>query len=278
MSRIIESPSNAPYRVGIAADIVQGITTRFHEYFPAVTPNHLTVAGFFGVALAGAYITNMQNAKGEEYYSSPASFLPPMSVIIGSMLCDAFDGTLARTIQKENPLAHNSSIGQHIDGGLDRFSELALGIYRMIAAHNRKDSPGEIIALTATITNAFPSLMRAIAEGQGKLVPKEGNGPLEFMGTRAGRSLANFIALILPEPAGIPLQTIIDGITILANTNTAFARYKIAHSPQQGIPLSSKEIDDAKARANLYLATTAVVFLTSLTTYRLLNSQHPKTY
>ncbi len=274
MSKELEDSRNGFLRQRTSST-VQKITGKLHQRFPEVTPNHLTIAGLIGVSLAGAYAAYEQNSKGEKYYSSPFSILLPLSVMFGSMLCDALDGSLARTIQKENPLAHNSSSGQQVDGLADRMSELMLGIIRMVAAHNRNDPLGEIIAFTATLTNAFPSLLRGFAEEQGHIVPETGKGLTGLLGTRIGRSTANLFATILPNPLGIPVQEIMDGITTIANTKTAFDRLKIALIPQE-TTLSPKEIDDAKARTRLYLATTGAVFATSLATYRFLHNQTPQ--
>ncbi len=271
MSKESESNSrNGFYRTGKISDIIQGITTEFHEHFPKVTPNHLTIAGLTGVALASAYSTYEQNRKGEKYYAQPSSMLFALSLMIGSILLDAFDGSLARTMQQEDPLSHNSSTGQLLDGGTDRLSELALGVNRMIAAHNRGDTRGELAALAATLTNALPSMLRAISETQGKVVPEAGNGFIGFFGTRVGRSAANTIGTLIPKPKRVPIQEVADWITTAANTKTTLDRLHVVLTPQPATlaPVARK---DAQTRTLLYSVTTGVVFLTSLATYHFLH-------
>lgn len=278
MSKESESHSrNGFYRRGKISQIIEGITSGFHEHFPKVTPNHLTIAGLTGVTLASAYSTYEQNRKGEKYYTQPSSMLFASSLIIGSMLLDAFDGSLARMMQKKDPFSHDSSFGQLLDGGTDRLSELALGINRIIGAHNRGDTRAEIAALTATLTNALPSILRAVSETQGKVVPEAGNGFIGFFGTRVGRSAANTIGTLIPKPKGVPIQEVADWITTAANTKTTLDRLHVVLTPQNAAlaPVARK---DAQARTLLYLATTGVVFLTSLGAYRLLHNQQPKTH
>lgn len=261
----------------ISGEIIPVITTKLHKHFPSVRPNHLTVAGFCGVALAGAYATYEQNKKGAAYYSDTPSILLVSSLMIGSMLHDAFDGSLARVMQAEDPLSHDSSTGQLVDGGFDRASELILGLYRINAAHKRGDLSAELAALSATLTSTFPSILRAYSELQGKDVPKAGKKLIGLLGTRIGRSALNGIATILPKPGGIPVQEVTDWITAIANTKTSFDRLGIVLNHEEPT-LSPEKIQHARTRTLLYLATTGAVFLTSLTTYHLLHSQHPQTH
>lgn len=257
---------NSPVRK-LTAEIVQSVTEKLHRRFPNLSPTHLNILGTIGVA-CGSWLAIRENRKR---YKNPTL---PLSILATSSLMDAFDGSLARTIAKEDPRKVDFFKGQLLDAGNDRVQELAMGLSRVASAHERKDGFGETVAYLATVTNSMPSLSRSLMESTGKVVPEAGNGVIGFFGTRVGRAVVGIAATVFPEVKRVPIQSSLDAMTIVANTVTTASRLRRLKDADNLSPkLSPEKQKEAIARAQMLGVLTGITFGVVLFTYHQLRQK-----
>ncbi|MBG92424.1 MAG: CDP-alcohol phosphatidyltransferase [Chloroflexi bacterium] len=113
-----------------------------------ITPNMLTVCGFFGSVFA-AFIIATGNF-----------FIGGIFVLLFSAI-DMFDGAVARKSEK------NSNYGAVLDSTLDRFSEIAIlgGVF--MHSINENNEPLAILCFFALSGSLMVSYIRARGEGLG---------------------------------------------------------------------------------------------------------------
>lgn len=262
----LQEPQNGWYRK-YTKTFLHNSVGFMRERLPSVNANHITVFGGLLVG-TGAVLATEFNSHN---YTDFKRLSLPLSVITAGSLMDAIDGAWARHMQQEDPLSHNSSIGQIVDVYTDRMSELALGISRIKQAHSRHDQTAELLALASTMSNITPSLTRALVESQGKVVPEAGKGFLGFAGTRVGRGVGNVAATVMPEVKGFPVQKTLDLLTTVSNITTTADRIYHLFDGEQDTHLSEQKKQDATLRAKSLALMSGVVFGSSMLTYYLLN-------
>jgi len=230
---------------------ITAVSEKLHQVFPSLHPDHINLAGIVGTAI-GSMMAKRQNFEN----STVKKKLLSTAVLGISALMDALDGSLARVIQKEDPAKINTKRGQIQDAIVDRTSEAAMSISRIVSAEDRGDKIGKFFALSSGLTNLLPSLTRAEAERHGKIVPEAGTGLAGLMGTRIGRTATGIITTVFPEFKKIPVQTILDAITTVSNTMTTVDRIRKGKEAQA--TLSNEKKEEAKAR-EMILAGLAVL-------------------
>lgn len=197
------------------------------KIFPGITADNLTKFGFCGVTI-GAGLTIIP----KELVDGFSLNLPAVGLMTGGTLLDAVDGAMARL------LGTASTEGALLDMMTDRKQETVLALARIFSAGIRKNTFGVIAATAAGITNPIPSKYRAMVEERGYYVPESGANVGSFFGTRSVRALLGISATAYPNPqiagAELPIQPILDAITILGNTLTTFERMGILKQAKKG--------------------------------------------
>lgn len=120
-------------------------------------------------------------------------------------------------------------------------------------SENRDDRVGKIFSSLATITSPLSSTLRARADSQGEAVAETGNNPLEFFGTRTGRTIANIAANVAPK--SVRTERVADSL-ITAGNLANIRRYK----PRSK---SYPPIDTHQERARFRTRFHAAVFVTA---------------
>ncbi|MBI4084557.1 MAG: hypothetical protein HY431_01485 [Candidatus Levybacteria bacterium] len=218
-----------------------GAVAKFlHTRFPRLKANHISAAGSMGVLLGAAIAT----ARQEEIKRNPSEALLPLAVIGVSSLLDAVDGQKARIEKIENPN------GQKVDVLNDRGQEIGTAFLRAAAAHRRGDRLGRNLALATAATSTLPSLARARVESLGHPTPE--GGKLGYLGTRVGRAATGTGATVFSEIRGIPVQSVLDGITTASNLITAGSRAWTLFENRNNPPVLSPQVQKESAeRARL---------------------------
>lgn len=216
-------PNGQSWLRQISSQPVNKVAHFVDDHFPSVTPDHLTYLGVALVGLGAAAIGFSTEASFHEYVNQ-LRLLGVAGIGLGSVL-DGFDGALARI--KAARGEHNTRRGQITDAVTDRYVDSILAALRLWVAHSAGSEFAQGAALAAWVSNLAPSYLRAWAESQGVVVPEGGNNLVQFAGTRAGRMLANYGAIIAGL-AGLPaIQGSLDAVSSIANTTTALARWRL---------------------------------------------------
>ncbi len=167
-----------------------------------ISPNTLTVAGFFGMCLIAVVIGAGYEALG--------GFL-----IILAGLFDAVDGTLARATNRV------TKFGAFLDSTLDRWADGVLLFAIVFRAVERQDALAVYLAVLALIGSLLVSYTRARAEGLGASV-KEG------WFTRLERMIVLVVGLVLTAWFGPIALTIALAILAVFTNVTAVQRVMAA--------------------------------------------------
>jgi phosphatidylglycerophosphate synthase len=248
---------------------IRAVTEILHKQFPNLTANDITALGVVGVAVGSALaVQENKNSNGAPFGKT---------LVLGALgvasALDVFDGSMARLIKEESPEKANPH-GQLVDTVADRVQETTLAISRAISAHNRGDKIGEVLALVSGISNAAPSLMRAIAEARGVAVSESGKNVIGFFGTRAGRTITGLVSTVNPEIKGVPVQKILDTVNIIANTITAADRLIVATGPLDPNKYMSLSVMEEAEERSIVLAGTAGVTILAAGVVYALNKKH----
>jgi phosphatidylglycerophosphate synthase len=221
------------------------ITEKLHKAFPDLTANDITIFGLIGTGI-GATSATLRRGDGSvrDKTLTYSSFV----TLLGSQLCDVFDGPMARLRNAEDPKNANPH-GEYVDVTSDRLGELFLALSRAISADKRKSSLGTIAALTTAVTSPFPSIARAYKESSEIEVPEGGRGVMGLFGTRFGRAILGIFATVYPEIKGVPVQVIADGLSTAANIITAEQRLHIKKNDTEKFPSETQHA--AKKRLKL---------------------------
>jgi phosphatidylglycerophosphate synthase len=246
---------------GKLAGTIDSITRKFHELFPDVTANDITLLGAIGTGI-GAGIAAMRN--GDHSPKDTTLTALSLTTITTSQLSDAFDGSMARLISKEKNQPLNPN-GQLFDAASDRLGELLLSLGRVISAEKRNDTLGSYAAIATAVTSSLPSTARAYAESKGTAVPETGKGVLGIVGTRVGRAFLGILATEFPEIKRVPVQVIADMLTTTASIITTAQRLKAHHNGTK--PLTLEIQSDAKKRLKLLGAISVVSAVAAGVTY-----------
>lgn len=203
-----------------------------------IEANHITLAGL-GLTIAGSLERLINKSEVSPYIA--------LSLLGLGVSCDALDGALARRLNQ------SSEKGAILDLMTDRIQESAMALTRVAMATERNDLIGVIAASLNGLTNPFPSLLRAIAENKGVVVPESGKNPLSFLGTRAGRVFTNIWTTTFPESFTVGCQSsqaLIDGLSSFANLMTTLERLKLIFT-KKGEPISEKIVIVAKRKLEI---------------------------
>ncbi len=221
-------PQNSPLRNSLLSSrIIYPIVNLLED--KGVTPDQVS---FFGTGLVtlGALFNKIKLPKNSQRY------VGNILIALG-VSCDVLDGSLAR--RKPD---RNKTLGVIIDNVNDRLQEIFLAGIRIFWNENKfVKLSSQMVLLTSTL----PSLLRAINEATGRIVPESGQNPLEFLGTRAGRFFLSMIALNFPK-----IQPYIDSLITFTNLFTTFSRAKnLAKLPQKNLDPQIRK--DALAKIGL---------------------------
>lgn len=154
------------------------VAEKLDDTAPNITPNHLSMAGVVLVA-AGIYAASKGKTK------TAAAFL-----IAGNAI-DAFDGASSDVKNRRNPGSWDNDKGLKIDSACDVTKESSMGFFKILSAVKRRDGLGLALSSLATATTPLSSSLRAHADSQGQKVAETGGNPIEFFGTRTGRTVVN---------------------------------------------------------------------------------------
>lgn len=210
------------------AFIPESTARTVHRILPNLSPNHVTLASSLATLYVGIQ-AGRRNINGEVDFAHSRGELVVLALAQG---LDFFDGSLAREIKKVGDREHDSRLGGMLDSLNDRWGALVMGVSRMASANRRGDRYGEFVARLATLTNPWPSYLRAEGEANLKVFPESGKNPLEFFGTHAGRTLLAIPATLYPslklEVFGkkFTLQNVTDTITTISNVVTMVQRIR----------------------------------------------------
>jgi phosphatidylglycerophosphate synthase len=240
---------------------IQGVVDHLHRRLPKLSPTHLNILGVIGVGLGSVIAIK----KSEEHSSRNSIFAASLLGLSASL--DAFDGTLARTIALEDPEIVNFHTGQIKDVISDRLQEVIMALVRSLRQGGSKF--GRTMALLTAATSTFPSLARAYNESKGKAVPETGKGPLEFIGTRAGRTAIGIMATAFPKVKKIPIQPVADALITGANIYTAIKRLKKSRGTTEAI-LPQDIRDDGRNRLIALTVFAGISLAATLATHFLL--------
>lgn len=210
-----------------------------HKEIPDLSPNMVTGASAVATAVV-ALMAERRNRTGETGFKGSRAEL---AMLVIAQALDFFDGSLAREINKIGDKNHDSRWGGLYDALNDRWGAGAMGISRIISAHKRNDLYGEIVATAATLTNPWPSVLRATGEVRGETFPESGKNVLEFFGTHAGRTALAIPATLYPNM--FHFQKVADTISALANILTITKRAKGGNV----LELPQEKLDTIKAEA-----------------------------
>jgi phosphatidylglycerophosphate synthase len=235
------------------------------EKFPKITPNQITLLGttITAIALELELVAAAFPQKEQVRINRLALILYPL----GQSL-DKLDGVVARSKANQG-FAHDANNGELVDTLADRLTELLVSMHHARSADRRDDVMGMAAGLLSAATNNFSSLTRADAARRGKEVPETGSNPLQFFGTRVGRSFTGGAGSFFEEVTinfrgkehQIPLQTILDSISALGTITTALARHKIANNAKHPVTLSQKQQEKAAQRFQLLKITAGLSVL-----------------
>ncbi len=227
--------------------VTGGIAEWIHDNTD-LTPNNVTAIGTGLVAVGAvmAYVGNRPEEKHANRWRTASSVV----TAVGEGL-DAIDGALFRhkkQKQQEGDKSVNVVESPNSDAKADRIGEGVKGLARQFTAIQRGDEIGAILASAATIMQPVPSVLRAAAEARGRVLPENGEVPvLDIWGTRAGRSVANVVAMEFP---GWP-QKVADGLVVASTARTIYQRSKalLKKDPEGKLDiLSEQEKEKAKSR------------------------------
>lgn len=239
----------------LSAGLIETVTGRIHQTFPYLTPDHITLFGSVGTAVGSALAMGGNQAL-------------TLATLGLANLSDAFDGALARTIERELPGSIDFKSGAIKDALSDRFQELFMAISRAVTAHRRVDKIGSLVALSAALTNSLPSTARAFAESRGIAVPESGRGAMGILGTRVGRGSLGVAATAFPEIKGVPVQIVADILVTIANLAAAIDRAKRINGAS---PALSRETQaDAQTRLKALMVFTGLALGATAITYLIL--------
>jgi phosphatidylglycerophosphate synthase len=222
------------------------VSDKLVERFPHLHPDTVTIAGILTV-LAGSGLVATGNPEAGT------------AVITLGSAGDFLDGGIARARTRAG--IPNGRYGHVLDAVSDRFEELAMATARAVVANQRHDKFGTHAALFAAATNSLPSIFKAIAESQGKVVFENGRDPLEFMGTRVGRFVTGVLGIASPETnvsplpdTNIPLQNATDALTVISNLYTSTLRLKTVLFDPKSETITAEKIQKAKERLTPLIA------------------------
>lgn len=205
-----KSPRNSPLRK-FSEKILDPIINRLAK-IPGIEANHVTLTGL-GLTAIGSLERWINKNEASPYIA--------LAFLGLGISCDALDGALARRLNQ------SSEKGAILDLMTDRIQESVMALTRMAMATERGDLLGVIAASLNGLTNPLPSLLRAIAESKGLIVPESGKNPLSFLGTRGGRVLTNVWTTTFPESFTFENQSsqaLIDSLSTLANITSSLER------------------------------------------------------
>ncbi len=163
-----------------------------------VSPNTLTVIGFFGVCVIAAVISAGYEALG--------GFL---IILAGGF--DAVDGTVARLTSQ------STKFGAFLDSTLDRWADAVLFLAVLYRFVQHGDQLSILLTVVALIGSLLVSYTRARAEGLGASI-KEG------WFTRLERTIVLILGLVLTAWFGSITLTIAVGILAVFANITAIQR------------------------------------------------------
>ncbi len=226
----------------VTAPLRKRVVEKLHEEFPYLTPDALSIISAAGVGI-GAIAAAIENEKGA---GKLVKAVTAMEIVASSVL-DAFDGELARLLDKLSPGSNDFFAGQLKDAVSDRFQELFLWLSHYYAAKKREDKLGEVTAMASIVTGVLPSLARAYAEKQGYKVSETGVRPDRFFGSRLGRTIVGIVGAVYPEIKGVSVQSIGDGLVTVANMINTYERLNIAQA-KKAKELSQEKMHEAQVR------------------------------
>lgn len=249
------SPQNSQFRE-LTRKPMQTLASFLHEKMPWLTPNEVTLLGTASLAGFVLYVAREQKKNN----ITVAKSIELIIEFIALSLSDAADGALARHIESVAPGTHNARDGQLVDSLSDRAQEAFLAWLGMYRAAQNDDKLWFLTATLAAYTNPLSSLVRAWAEKNNIVVP-ETSGVLGTVGTRGGR-VAMATTRLMPhmQKNGVSVQGVVDGVTAVSTTKTAYDRYQAVKNGQsyEGQTLSAEKQEDAERRFK-WLAGLAVV-------------------
>jgi len=196
-----------------------------------ITADQITVTGLLGNILATSIVAR-DNLKPREdrlpWFTSTLILLLPK-------ILDLLDGSLARKQGTNNP---------NLDAASDRISETIAGLAIM-----GSNSKARLSALASTLTAPLPSLSRAWAESQGKVVPESaiGSYPVRVMTTTT--------ALVFPK-----IATPVLSAQSLASTITTIERIDC----KTDIKLDPESANKSHDRLKLLVGLTALSVIAGL--------------
>lgn len=224
-THVVSETRNSPLR-DKSADAIQFAVDRLHEAIPGLTPTHLNVLGVVGVTAASALLTLRRK---DAFLRDKVLTAGSLALAVGATFLDAFDGTLARTLEAETPGSMNFETGQILDVWADQAGEKVMAFSRAAQAHKKRNRLGVALALIESVATSLPSLTRAFAE-KNHAVPETGKGLFGLAGTRVGRAVLEIASTVVPEIHGVPVQELSDAIIIISSIITAADRLKIGLS------------------------------------------------
>lgn len=242
-----KSPRNSPLRKfseKLLNPAVNGLAK-----IPGIEANHITLTGL-GLTVAGSLERWIDKSEVSPYIA--------LALLGLGISCDALDGALARKLNQ------SSEKGAILDLMTDRVQESVMALTRMAMAIERGDLLGVIAASLNGLTNPFPSLLRAVAESKGLIVPESGKNPLSFLGTRGGRVGANIWATVFPESFTIKEQSsqaLIDSLSALANIISSLERLSLLTKKLKTSTTDKKLVDLGRKKTEVLIPYT---FLNSL--------------
>jgi phosphatidylglycerophosphate synthase len=258
--RIGEKPSadntrNSAIRE-ITAPLRKKIVEKLHEEFPDLSPDHLSILAAVGVGIGAVFAAVENKRKGSDL----VKLVTAAELVVSSAL-DAFDGELARLLEKSSPQKIDFFKGGLKDAAGDRLQELFLWLSHYYAARQRGDRKGEVTALCSLVTNTLPSIARAYTENRGYTVLETGIRPDRFLGSRFGRVVVGIVGAVYPEIKNIPVQAIGDGLVAVSNLASFYERLRVGRNGQpEELSLEKKK----EAQARLFVLTgLALVSLSS---------------
>ncbi len=250
------------------AGLVEKAVIEIHKSYPDLSPNQITILGTLGVAVSGvlAYLNEVARTD-----ATLTDRLVALGLYGASNLADAADGGMAK-LWKKLGLPHDSTKGQLVDVTGDRIQELVIKLVSIATALRKNDNLGALFALYVALTNTLPSLLRALAEAQGKTTKETGNTPFHLLGTRAGRALTN-TEIFFPNVKGIPVAKLANGISGVANTLTIIERSKVLFDSKAATPLSTEARQLGRDRAKVLAVIAGVVGIAALGAYSYLKNK-----
>lgn len=249
--------------------LVNSIASGLHRKLRWLTPNMVTALGV-GMVAAGTCHAEEQNLQSSDHPILDRTI--QFGLLATGYACDAIDGALARTINKETPGKHDSSRGQLVDVAADRVQEVLAALLRARTARLRGNKIGEYLAYSTALTTTLPSLVRAVCETKGKTVPEAGSSLFETAGSRPGRIALNTVSSFLNRIHGVPISPAIDCLATLANLNTTRKRAEVIFNAQVKPCLSGTKRKEAVARFKLLAGITALSLGATIATHRYLHN------